>query len=127
MSLETNTIKTNLEAGSFKALKNVADVARQVMLGEDQEKQEKQELINIINSVHCVNEEQKKAMINVLKEQPREVSRHGSDEISDLEDDLKDLQKKQKEYDYHDDEYQALDVRIDKKRKQLKDLKFKNR
>ena len=125
MSIETN--KTNLEAGSFKALKNVADVARQVMLGEDQEKQEIQELVNIINSVHCVNEEQKKAMINVLKEQPREVSRHGSDDISDLEDDLKDLQKKQKEYDYHDDEYQALDVRIDKKRKQLKDLKFKNR
>ena len=125
MSLETN--KTHLEAGSFKALKNVADVARQVMLGEDQEKQELQELINIINSVHCVNEEQKKAMINVLKEQPREVSRHGSDDISDLEDDLKDLNKKQKEYDYGDDEYEALEDRIDKKRKQLKDLKFKNR
>ena len=46
-----------------------------------------------------MNEEQKKAMINVLKEQPREVSRHGSDDISDLEDDLKDLNKKQKEYD----------------------------
>ena len=125
MSIETN--KTNLEAGSFKTLKNVADVARQVMLGEDQEKQEKQELINIINSVHCVNEEQKKAMIDVLKEQPREVSRHGSDDISDLEDDLKDLNKKQKEYDYGDDEYEALEDRIDKKRKQLKDLKFKNR
>ena len=88
---------------------------------------EKRELINTINSAKYMNEEQKEVMIDVLKEQPREVSRHGSDDISDLEDDLKDLQKKQKEYDYHDDEYQALDVRIDKKRKQLKDLKFKNR
>ena len=88
---------------------------------------EKRELINTISSAKYVSEDQKEVMINILKEQPREVSRHGSDEISDLEDDLKDLQKKQKEYDYHDDEYQALDVRIDKKRKQLKDLKFKNR
>ena len=88
---------------------------------------EKRELINTIGSAKYVSEDQKEVMINILKEQPREVSRHGSDEISDLEDDLKDLQKKQKEYDYHDDEYQALDVRIDKKRKQLKDLKFKNR
>ena len=88
---------------------------------------EKRELINTINSAKYMNEEQKEVMINILKEQPREVSRHGSDEISDLEDDLRDLQKKQKEYDYHDDEYQALDVRIDKKRKHLKDLKFKNR
>ena len=88
---------------------------------------EKRELINTISSAKYVSEDQKEVMINILKEQPREVSRHGSDEISDLEDDLKDLQKKQKEYDYHDDEYQALDVRIDKKRKHLKDLKFKNR
>ena len=88
---------------------------------------EKRELINTIGSAKYVSEDQKEVMIDVLKEQPREVSRHGSDEISDLEDDLKDLQKKQKEYDYHDDEYQALDVRIDKKRKHLKDLKFKNR
>ena len=88
---------------------------------------EKRELINTINSAKYMNEEQKEVMINILKEQPREVSRHGSDEISDLEDDLRDLQKKQKEYDYGDDEYEALDVRIDKKRKQLKDLKFKNR
>ena len=88
---------------------------------------EKRELINTINSAKYMNEEQKEVMINILKEQPREVSRHGSDEISDLEDDLKDLNKKQKEYDYGDDEYEALEDRIDKKRKQLKDLKFKNR
>ena len=88
---------------------------------------EKRELINTISSAKYVNEDKKETMIDVLKEQPREVSRHGSDEISDLEDDLKDLQKKQKEYDYHDDEYQALDVRIDKKRKHLKDLRYKDR
>ena len=76
--MSQNTYKTFLEATSFKALKNVADTARQVMIGEDQEKQELQELVNIINSAQYVNEEQKKAMIDVLKEQPREVSRHGS-------------------------------------------------
>ena len=38
--MSQKTYKNFLEAGSFKALKNVADVARQVMLGEDQEKQE---------------------------------------------------------------------------------------
>jgi len=65
MSIETN--KTNLEAGSFKALKNVADAARQVMLGEDQEKQELQELINIIGSAKYISEEQKEVMISVLE------------------------------------------------------------
>ena len=64
MSIETN--KTYLEAGSFKALKNVADVARQVMLGEDQEKQELHELINIINSAKYVSEEQKEAIVAFL-------------------------------------------------------------
>ena len=64
MSLETN--KTHLEAGSFKALKNVADVARQVMIGEDQEKQEIQELVNIINSAKYVSEEQKEVIVEFL-------------------------------------------------------------
>ena len=64
MSIETN--KTYLEAGSFKALKNVADVARQVMIGEDQEKQELQELINIVKSAKYVSEEKKEIIITEL-------------------------------------------------------------
>ena len=66
MSLETNTIKTNLEAGSFKALKNVADVARQVMIGEDQEKLEIQELVNIISATSYLDETQKTAIHEIL-------------------------------------------------------------
>ena len=64
MSLETN--KTHLEAGSFKALKNVADVARQVMIGEDQEKQEIQELVNIISATSYLDETQKTAIHEIL-------------------------------------------------------------
>ena len=64
MSLETN--KTHLEAGSFKALKNVADVARQVMLGEEQEKLEIQELVNIISAARYLDENQKSEIIKVL-------------------------------------------------------------
>ena len=64
MSLETN--KTHLEAGSFKALKNVADVARQVMLGEEQEKLEIQELVNIISVARYLDENQKNAIIEIF-------------------------------------------------------------
>ena len=64
MSLETN--KTHLEAGSFKALKNVADVARQVMLGEEQEKLEIQELVNIISAARYLDENQKNAIIEIF-------------------------------------------------------------
>ena len=72
MSIETNTIKTNLEAGSFKALKNVADVARQVMLGEDQEKQEIQELVNRISAARYLDETQKTAIHEILGFSQRE-------------------------------------------------------
>ena len=64
MSIETN--KTHLEAGSFKALKNVADVARQVMLGEEQEKLEIQELVNIISAAKYLDENQKTAIIEIF-------------------------------------------------------------
>ena len=64
MSIETN--KTNLEAGSFKALKNVADVARQVMLGEEQEKLEIQELVNRISATSYLDETQKAAIIEIF-------------------------------------------------------------
>ena len=72
MSLETNTIKTNLEAGSFKALKNVADVARQVMIGEDQEKLEIQELVNRISAARYLDENQKNAIIEIFGLSQRE-------------------------------------------------------
>ena len=85
---------------------------------------EKRELINTIGSAKYISEDQKEAMISVME---AASGWDAGDEESDLADAIRDLQKKQKEYDYHDDEYQALDVRIDKKRKQLKDLKFKNR
>ena len=64
MSLETN--KTHLEAGSFKALKNVADVARQVMIGEEQEKLEIQELVNIISVAKYLDETQKTTILEFL-------------------------------------------------------------
>ena len=118
MSLETNTIKTNLEAGSFKALKNVADVARQVMLGEDQEKLEIQELVNIISATRYLSETTKEAMIAVmLKEQ----------DIDDLKDQVRDMEKKlsdkvrNDEWDRRDDEAVALQARIDDKKKDIKD------
>ena len=118
MSLETNTIKTNLEAGSFKALKNVADVARQVMLGEDQEKLEIQELVNIISATRYLSETTKEAMIAVmLKEQ----------DIDDLKDQVRDMEKKlsdkvrNDEWDRRDDEAVALQARIDSKKKDIRD------
>ena len=64
--MSQKTYKNFLEAGSFKALKNVADVARQVILGEDQEKLEIQELVNIINSAKYVSEEKKEIIITEL-------------------------------------------------------------
>ena len=72
MSLETN--KTNLEAGSFKALKNVADVARQVMIGEDQEKQEIQELVNIISAARYLDKKQKTAIIEIFGRREHETN-----------------------------------------------------
>ena len=72
MSLETN--KTNLEAGSFKALKNVADVARQVMIGEDQEKQEIQELVNIISAARHLDKNQKTAIIEIFGRREHETN-----------------------------------------------------
>ena len=53
-------------AGSLKALKNVADVARQVMLGEEQEKLEIQELVNIISAAKYLDENQKTAIIEIF-------------------------------------------------------------
>ena len=79
---------------------------------------EKRELINTISSAKYVSEEQKEAMISVmLKEQ----------DVDDLKDQVRDMEKKLKdkiykdEWDRRDDEAVALQDRIDKKKKDIKD------
>ena len=79
---------------------------------------EKRELINTIGSAKYVSEEQKEAMISVmLKEQ----------DVDDLKDQVRDMEKKlsdkvrNDEWDRRDDEAVALQDRIDKKKKDIKD------
>ena len=79
---------------------------------------EKRELINTIGSAKYVSEEQKEAMISVmLKEQ----------DIDDLKDQVRDMEKKLKdkiykdEWDRRDDEAVALQARIDSKKKDIRD------
>ena len=85
---------------------------------------EKRELINTIGSAKYISEDQKEAMISVME---AASGWDAGDEESDLADAIRDLQKKQKEHDYGDDEYEALGDRIDKKMKKLKDIRWKNR
>ena len=79
---------------------------------------EKRELINTIGSAKYVSEEQKEVMISVmLKEQ----------DVDDLKDQVRDMEKKlsdkvrNDEWDRRDDEAVALQDRIDKKKKDIKD------
>ena len=79
---------------------------------------EKRELINTIGSAKYINEEQKETMIAVmLKEQ----------DIDDLKDQVRDMEKKLKdkiykdEWDRRDDEAVALQARIDSKKKDIRD------
>ena len=103
MSLETN--KTNLEAGSFKALKNVADAARQVMLGEEQEKLEIQELVNIISAARYLDENQKNAIIEIFglsaKEKKEKADKaenqKQAEKDKDREEKVKEIEAKRKE------------------------------
>ena len=53
-------------AGSLKALENVANVARQVMIGDEQEKLEIQELVNRISATSYLDETQKAAIIEIF-------------------------------------------------------------
>ena len=53
-------------AGSLKALKNVANVARQVMIGDEQEKLEIQELVNRISATSYLDDTQKAAIIEIF-------------------------------------------------------------
>ena len=78
---------------------------------------EKRELINTIGSAKYVSEDQKETMIGVLKEQ----------DVDDLKDQVRDMEKKlsdkvrNDEWDRRDDEAVALQDRIDKKKKDIKD------
>ena len=78
---------------------------------------EKRDLIDTITTAKWVTEEQKAAMIGVMEDYEDE---------DDVKDDLENLKRKQKEYDYGDDEYKALDDRIDKKVQKLKDIRFRD-
>ena len=116
--MSQKTYKDSLEATSFKTLKNVAETAREVMLGEERRKLEIQELVNIISATRYLSETSKEAMIAVmLKEQ----------DIDDLKDQVKEMEKKlsdkvrNDEWDRRDDEAVALQARIDSKKKDIKD------
>ena len=85
---------------------------------------EKRELINTISSAKYVSEEQKETMIAVMLE-----------DVDDLKDDLRDLEKKLKDkvsyrnsqIGWKEDEYEALEKRIDAKRKAIKDAESSGR
>ena len=78
---------------------------------------EKRDLIDTITNAKWITEAQKAAMIGFMEDYEDE---------DDVQSDLRDLQKKQKEYDYGDDEYEALEDRIDAKRKKIKDIRFRD-
>ena len=78
---------------------------------------EKRDLIDTITNAKWVTEEQKAAMIGIMEDYEDE---------DDVKKELEDLKRKQKEYDYGDDEYKALDDRIDKKVQKLKDIRFRD-
>ena len=79
---------------------------------------EKRELINKIGSAKYVSEEQKEAMISVMLNEQ---------DVDDLKDQVRDMEKKlsdkvrNDEWDRRDDEAVALQARIDKKKKDIKD------
>ena len=87
---------------------------------------EKRDLIDTITNAKWVTEEQKAAMIGVmLKEQ----------DVDDMKDDLRDLQNKLRDIKsyqtsgigWKEDEYEALDARIDKKIAAIKDVESRTR
>ena len=87
---------------------------------------EKRELINTISSAKYVSENQKEAMITVMLKE---------EDVDDMKDDLRDLQNKlrdKKSYQnsgigWKEDEYEALDARIDKKIAAIKDVESRTR
>ena len=87
---------------------------------------EKRELINTISSAKYINENQKEAMIAVmLKEESPDEMR---DDLRDLENKLRDKKSYQhSQVGWKEDEYEALEKRIDAKRKAIKDAESSGR
>ena len=87
---------------------------------------EVRELINTINSAKYINENQKEAMIAVmLKEESPDEMR---DDLRDLENKLRDKKSYQhSQVGWKEDEYEALEKRIDAKRKAIKDAESSGR
>ena len=87
---------------------------------------EKRELINTISSAKYVSEEQKESMIAVMLNE---------EDVDDMKDDLKDLQNKLRDkvsyrnsqVGWKEDEYEALEDRIEKKRAAIKDVESRTR
>ena len=87
---------------------------------------EKRELINTINSAKYINEEQKETMIAVMLKE---------EDVDDMKDDLRDLEKKLKDkvsyrnsqIGWKEDEYEALEKRIEKKRAAIKDIQSRTK
>ena len=81
---------------------------------------EKRELINTISSAKYVSEDQKEAMIAVMlkEESPDEMK----DDLRDLQNKLRDKASyRNSQVGWKEDEYEALEKRIDAKRKAIKD------
>ena len=95
-------------------------------LYEFYQEKEKRELINTINSAKYISEEQKKAMTDVMLKE---------EDLDDMKDDLRDLQNKLRDIKsyqtsgigWKEDEYEALDARIDKKIAAIKDVESRTR
>ena len=87
---------------------------------------EKRELINTISSAKYMSEDQKEAMIAVMlkEESPDEMK----DDLRDLENKLRDKKSYQNsQVGWKEDEYEALDARIDKKIAAIKDVESRTR
>ena len=87
---------------------------------------EKRELINTISSAKYVSENQKETMIAVMLKE---------EDVHDMRDDLEDMKRKLRDIKsyqtsgigWKEDEYEALDARIDKKIAAIKDVESRTR
>ena len=100
-------------------------------LYEFYQEKEKRELTNAINSAKYINQEQKEAMIAELSM----VGNLKEEDIDDMKDDLSDLQNKLRDkasyrnsqVGWKEDEYEALEDRIEKKKAAIKDAESRTR
>ena len=89
-------------------------------LYEFYQEKEKRELINTISSAKYINENQKEAMIAVMlkEESPDEMK----DDLRDLQNKLRDKASyRNSQVGWKEDEYEALEDRIEKKKAAIKD------